>query len=55
MAKAVKEGKITCVGQKDILTLVLGTSKHLGWVRGKCEKKKPKQFFNTPKPTETKA
>ena len=53
MAKAVKEGKITCVGQKDILTLALGTSEHLGWVRGKGEKKKAKQFFNTPKPTKT--
>ncbi|RVW26948.1 hypothetical protein CK203_098792 [Vitis vinifera] len=26
---AVEEGKITCVGQKDILTLALGTSEHL--------------------------
>ncbi|RVW72862.1 hypothetical protein CK203_057201 [Vitis vinifera] len=53
LAKAVEEGKITCVGQKDILTLALGTSEHLGRVRGKGGKKKPKQFFNTPKPTKT--
>ncbi|RVW33041.1 hypothetical protein CK203_101238 [Vitis vinifera] len=30
LAKAVEEGKITCVGQKDILTLALGTSEHPG-------------------------
>ncbi|KAL6337951.1 hypothetical protein AAG906_005914 [Vitis piasezkii] len=53
LAKAVEEGKITCVGQKDILTLALGTSEHPGRVRGKGGKKKPKQFFNTPKPTKT--
>ena len=53
LTKAVEEGKITCVGQKDILTLALGTSEHLGWVRGKCGEKKPKQFFNTPKPIKT--
>ena len=53
MAKVVEEGKITCVGQKDILTLALGTSEHLGRVRGKYGKKKPKQFFNTLKPTKT--
>ena len=51
LAKAVEEGNITCVGQKDILTLALGTSEHPGWVRGKGGKEKPKQFFNTPKPT----
>ncbi|RVW64870.1 hypothetical protein CK203_066167 [Vitis vinifera] len=28
LAKAVEEGNITCVGQKDILTLALGTSEH---------------------------
>ena len=53
LAKAVEEGNITCVGQKDILTLALGTSKHLGWVRGKSGEKKPKQFFNTLKPTKS--
>lgn len=53
LTKAVEEGKITCVGQKDILTLALGTLEHPGRVRGKGGKKKPKQFFNTPKPTKT--
>ena len=53
LAKAVEERKITCVGQKDILNLALGTSEHPRRVRGKCGKKKPKQFFNTPKPTKT--
>ena len=53
LAKAIEEGNITCVGQKDILTLALGTSKHLGWVRGKGREKKPKQFFNTLKPTKS--
>ena len=53
LAKAIEEENITCVGQKDILTLALGTSKHLGWVRGKSGEKKPKQFFNTLKPTKT--
>ena len=53
LAKAIEEGNITCVGQKDILTLALGTSKHLGWVRGKGGEKKPKQFFNTLKPTKS--
>ncbi|KAL6316624.1 hypothetical protein AAG906_018879 [Vitis piasezkii] len=33
--KGVEEGKITCVGQKDILTLALGTLKHPRWVRGR--------------------
>ena len=28
--KDVEEGKITCVGQKDILTLALGTPEHPG-------------------------
>ena len=53
LTKAVEEGKITCVGQKDIFTLALGTLEHPGRVRGKGGKKKPKQFFNTPKPTKT--
>ncbi|KAL6312401.1 hypothetical protein AAG906_020013 [Vitis piasezkii] len=38
LAKAVEEGKITCVGQKDILTLALGTSEHPGQLK---KKKKP--------------
>ena len=42
LTKAVEEGKITCVGQKDILTLALGTLEHPGRVRGKGGKKKPK-------------
>ena len=33
LAKAVEEGKITCVGQKDILNLALGTSEHPGRVK----------------------
>ena len=49
--KDVEEGKITCVGKKDILPLALGTSEHPRRVRGKGEKKKPKQFFNTPTPS----
>ena len=49
--KDVEEGKITCVGKKDILTLALGTPEHPGRVRGKGGKKKPKQFFNTPTPS----
>ena len=53
LAKAVEERKITCVGQKDILNLALGTSEHPRRVRGKSGEKKPKQFFNTPKPTKT--
>ncbi|RVX01303.1 hypothetical protein CK203_031303 [Vitis vinifera] len=53
LAKAVEEGKITCVGQKDILTLALGTSEHPGRVRGKGGKKNPKQLFNTLKPIKT--
>ncbi|KAL6348728.1 hypothetical protein AAG906_019464 [Vitis piasezkii] len=53
LAKVVEEGKITCVGQKDILTLALGTSEHPGRVRGKGGKKNPKQLFNTLKPTKT--
>ena len=40
LTKAVEEGKITCVGQKDILTLALGTLEHHGRVRGKGGKKK---------------
>nr|CAN81235.1 hypothetical protein VITISV_028221 [Vitis vinifera] len=52
LSKVVEEGKITCVGQKDILTLALGTSEHPRLVREKSGKK-PKQFFNTPKPTKT--
>ena len=48
--KDVEEGSIKCIGQKDILNLALGTSEHPGRVRGKGGKKKPKQFFNTPKP-----
>ena len=39
LAKAVEEGNITCVGQKDILTLALDTSEHPGRVRGKGGKK----------------
>ena len=49
--KDVEEGRIKCIGQKDILTLALGTPEHPGRVRGKGGKKKPKQFFNTPKPS----
>ena len=49
--KDVEEGKITCVGQKDILTLALGTPEHHGQVREKGGKQKPKQFFNPPKPS----
>ena len=49
--KDAEEGKITCVGKKDILTLALGTPKHPGRVRRKSGKKKPKQFFNTPTPS----
>ena len=41
LTKAVEEGKITCVGQKDILTLALGTLEHPGRVRGKSGKKSP--------------
>ncbi|RVW78474.1 hypothetical protein CK203_050426 [Vitis vinifera] len=37
LTKAVEEGKITCVGQKDILTLALGTLEH----PGRLEKKEP--------------
>ena len=48
--KDVEEGRIKCIGQKDILTLALGTLKHPERVRGKGGKKKRKQFFNTPKP-----
>ena len=49
--KDVKEGKITWVGKKDIFNLALGTPEHPGQVRGKDRKKKPKQFFNTPTPS----
>ena len=49
--KDVEEGKITCVGEKDILTVALGTPEHPGRVRGKGGKKKPKHFFNTPTPS----
>ena len=53
LVKDVEEGKITCVGKKEILTLALDTPEHLGRVRGKGgKKKKPKQFFNTPTPSE---
>ena len=38
--KDAEEGKITCVGKRDILTLVLGTPEHPGRVRGKGGKKK---------------
>ncbi|KAL6321830.1 hypothetical protein AAG906_035528 [Vitis piasezkii] len=51
LSKVVEEGKITCVGQKDILTLALGTSSILDGLEKNG--KKPKQFFNTPKPTKT--
>ena len=53
LAKAVEERKITCVGQKDILNLALGTSEHPRRVRGKGGKKNPKQLFNTLKPIKT--
>ena len=33
--KDVEEGRIKCIGQKDILTLALGTPEHPGRVRGK--------------------
>ncbi|RVW58614.1 hypothetical protein CK203_116016 [Vitis vinifera] len=36
LTKAVEEGKITCVGQKDILTLALGTLEHPG--REECQR-----------------
>ena len=39
MPKAVEERKITCIGQKDILTLALGTLKHPGRVGGNGGKK----------------
>ena len=39
LSKVVEEGKITCVGQKDILTLALGTSEHPRLVREKSGKK----------------
>ncbi|KAL6332968.1 hypothetical protein AAG906_019983 [Vitis piasezkii] len=38
LPKAVEERKITCIGQKDILTLALGTLKHPGLVRGNVYK-----------------
>ncbi|RVW35696.1 hypothetical protein CK203_106698 [Vitis vinifera] len=38
---AVEERKITCVGQKDILNLALGTSEHPRRVRGNVGKKSP--------------
>ena len=41
MPKAVEERKITCIGQKDILTLALGTLKHPGRVGGNGGKKNP--------------
>ena len=41
MAKAIEKEKITCVGQKDILTLALGTSEHPKQVRGKGREKNP--------------
>ncbi|RVW61684.1 hypothetical protein CK203_065993 [Vitis vinifera] len=47
LAKAVEEGKIICVGQKDILTLALGTSKHPGRVKGKSGKKKDQNNSST--------
>ncbi|KAL6330670.1 hypothetical protein AAG906_003281 [Vitis piasezkii] len=53
LAKAIEERNITCIGQKDILTLALGTSKHPRRVKGKGGEKQPKQFFNTPKPTKS--
>ena len=51
--KDVEEEKITCVGQKDILTLALGTPEHPRRVRGGGGKKNPKQFFNTPIPSKS--
>ena len=45
LTKAVEEGKITCVGQKDILTLALGTLEHPGRVRGKSGEKKAKTIL----------
>ena len=44
--KDVEEGKIICVGKKDILTLALGTPEHLEKVKGKGG-----QFFNTTTPS----
>ncbi|KAL6334458.1 hypothetical protein AAG906_015651 [Vitis piasezkii] len=42
LTKAVEEGKITCVGQKDILTLALGTLEHPGRIIAlKAGKKEP--------------
>ena len=49
--KDVEEERIEYIGQKDILPLALGTPEHPERVRGKGGKKKPKQFFNTPKPS----
>ncbi|KAL6349789.1 hypothetical protein AAG906_001676 [Vitis piasezkii] len=52
LAKVVEKEKITCVGQKDILTLALGTSEHPRWVRGKCGKK-VQTILQRAKPTKT--